>query len=151
MAGNDVLTRLLKVATGEMLASSSPEVTPAHILIALSRLSEDQPSSDGCEYGAELRGEFESLGIEPRRFRRRIRALLPGRPDGPRPESARLSQSAQTIFVLAEALAQASSEQCGATHLLRATFVFLSDIVDSTNGGQPGLAGGVNKEIPYEL
>jgi len=150
VAGNDVVTRLLKIAAGEMLASGLPEITPAHILIALSRLSEDAPSNDGRDYGAELRREFEELGIAPRPFRRRLRALFPGRPDGPKPESAGLSSSAQTIFVLAQALALAASEECGVTHYLRATFVFLSDYAEFTRGARPGPAAADNG-IRFEL
>lgn len=151
MEDNDFLTRLLKVAASEMMASHLPEIAPAHILIALSKLSEDK-SSGGSDYGAELRREFEALGIEPRRFRRRMRALLPGRPDNPKPTSAHRSQSTKAIFVLAEALAQAAGEECGATHILRASFVFLSDVMESTKGGQPGPAGGTpDNKIPYEL
>lgn len=152
MEPNDVLARLLKVAAGEMVASGLSDITPAHLLIALSKLSEDQPSGAGDDYGAELRSEFESLGIEPRQFRRRMRALLPGRPDSPPAKSARRSQSAKAVFALGEALAQNSGEECGAAHLLRASFLFLSDVMESIKGGQPGLGGGAaNNEIPYEL
>ena len=152
MEENGVLARLLKAAASEMVASGPPEITPAHILIALSKLSEDQPSGGGSDYGAALRREFKSLGIEPRRFRRRMRELLPRRPNSPQPRSARRSQSAKAIFVLAEALAQAASEECGAIHMLRASFVFLSDVLESTKGGQPGMIGGApDNEIPHEL
>jgi hypothetical protein len=149
---NDVLARLLKAATSEMVTSGLLEITPAHILIALSKLSEDQPSGSGSDYGAELRREFESLGIEPRRFRRRMRALLPRRSGNPQATSAHRSQSAKAIFVLAEALARASSEECGATHMLRASFVFLSNVMESTKDGQPDAPGGAaDDNIPHEL
>ena len=152
MEENDVLARLLKAAASEMVASGLPEITPAHILIALSKLAEDQPSAGRSDYGTELRREFESLGIEPRRFRRRMRALLPRHPDRPKAPSAHRSHSAKAIFALAEALARASHEECCPIHMLRASFVFLSDIMESTKDGQPGAAGGEpDDKIPYEL
>jgi hypothetical protein len=145
---SDVLKRLVNVAGGEAVAAGFSEVTPAHLLIALSRLSEDESGDGGGEHAQQLRQEFEALGIEPRRFRRRIRALLPKPGDTPAPKSPRRSESTKAVLLLAEALA--SSEEESSAHLLRALFLFLADFATQAGGG-PGLAGRAADEVPYEL
>ena len=149
---NDVYNQLLKMAAEEMVESGISEIMPIHLLIALSRLSEGQ-SSDGADDAATvLRHEFELLGIEPRRFRRRLRALLPNRSDKPHPTTIHRSQSAQSVFMLAKVLARASAEEPSPSHLLRATFLLLADMHVTDRGGYPGSGNDpADDEIPDEL
>src|SRR5688572_15455836 len=126
------------MAAGEAVASGSSQITPTHILIALSKLSEDQFQSEGEDHGAALRREFESMGIEPRRLRRRLRALLPNDKNGSSGSIVHRSETAKAVFGLAEALAKASAEPSGPVHLLRAIFLLLGDADgDGANGTAP--------------
>jgi hypothetical protein len=72
--GINTLELALNLAAQETAAAGYREITPAHLLIALSRLSDPEVAAQIDN--AALRNEFEQLGIEPRRFRRRLRALL---------------------------------------------------------------------------
>ncbi len=152
MASNDVVAQLLKVAAGEVAASGFSQITPTHLLIALSKLSEEQPPSGGEDHGAALRREFESMGIEPRRFRRRLRALLPKGKGGSRDSIVHRSETAKAVFTLGNALAAASAEADGPVHLLRAVFLLLADVTPSHEGRPAGLdIRPAGDEIPREL
>lgn len=144
----DVLKRLVNLAGGEAVGAGFAEVTPAHLLIALSRLSEDESGDGGGKHAQQLRQEFEALGIEPRRFRRRIRALLPKPGDALAPKSPRRSESTKAVLLLAEALT--TSEEERSAHLLRAIFLFLADFATKADGG-PRIPGRAADEVPYEL
>lgn len=152
LSNREVFNQLLKVAAREMEGSGFSEIAPIHLLIALSKVSEDQASNRANEDVNALRHEFESLGIDPRRFRRRLRALLPSRSDKPHPTTIHRSQSAQGVFMLAEALALASAEEPSPSYLLRATFLLLADMLVTDRGGHPGPGNGpADDEIPDEL
>jgi cell division protease FtsH len=135
VASDDIVARILSVAAGEALTSGSSQITPTHILVALSKLSDDQLQGGREDDGSALRREFESLGIEPRRFRRRLRALMPhGR--GMSPESiVHRSATAKAVFGLADALAESTGEPSGPVHLLRAIFALLADAEGRRTGG----------------
>jgi hypothetical protein len=151
-AGDDFAAHLLKMAAGEAVASGSPQIIPTHLLIALSKLSEEQSSSGGEDHSAALRREFESMGIEPRRFRRRLRALLPKGQDGSPGSIVHRSETAKAVFTLGNALAEAPAEPGGPVHLLRAIFLLLADAIPSGKGRPAGLdVWPADDEIPHEL
>jgi len=152
MGNDEVPTQLLKIAAAEATTSGFFEITPIHLLIALSRLSEEKSSNEADEQLSALRQEFESLGIEPRRFRRRIRALLPKLSNSPPSASIHRSENTKAVYVLAEVLAEATGEESSPTHLLRAAFLSLADLLAANLGGKPGLGKGpADDEIPKEL
>lgn len=152
MRSDGIFSQLLKLAAAETTTSGFSEITPIHLLIALSRLSEDENSDGANEQVSALRHEFESLGIEPRRFRRRLRAGLPKPSDSPPSASIHRSQNTKAVYLLAEALAEASGEESSPTHLLRAAFLSLADLHAANHGGQPGVGKGpADDEIPKEL
>jgi len=147
-----VFNQVLKIAAGEMVASGFSEIAPIHLLIALSKVSEEQASNGTNDDVTALRHEFELLGIDPRRFRRRLRALLPNSSAKPHPTAIHRSQSAQGVFMLSKALARASAEEPSPSHLLRATFLLLADMLVTDQGGRPGPGNGpADDEIPDEL
>ena len=74
MKGLKPIELALPLAAKEAAVGGFAEITPGHLLMALCRIGELGPGAN--EGGAELRKEFERLGVEPRRFRRRLRALL---------------------------------------------------------------------------
>ena len=120
----DPILVLLTLAGSEAAAAGYAEITPAHLLIALSRASESDLESQFDT--ALLQGEFAQLGIEPRRFRRRLRALV-GKggqpsPDGPLHRSA----ACKTVFAWAHTLATGEGKLPGLEHLLRAAFALLA-------------------------
>jgi hypothetical protein len=120
----DPIRALMTLAGSEAAAAGYAEITPAHLLIALSRASESDLESQFDT--ALLQGEFAQLGIEPRRFRRRLRALV-GKggqppPDGPLHRSA----ACKTVFAWAHALATEEGKSPGLEHLLRAAFALLA-------------------------
>jgi hypothetical protein len=152
MGNGEVSTQLLKIAAAETTTSGFSEITPFHLLIALSRLSEEKTEGGADEHVTALRQEFESLGIEPRRFRRRLRALLPKQSDSPPSTSIHRSQSTKDVYKLAQLLAQTSGEESSPSHLLRAMFLFLADALVIDQSGHGGLANGpAVDEIPKEL
>jgi len=152
MGNGEVSNKVLKVAAAEMTTSGFVEIAPIHLLIALSRVSEEQPSNGADASVAALRQEFESLGIEPRRFRRRLRALLPKQSNAPQPGAIHRSENTKQIYLLAEALAQASGEERSPSHLLRAMFVSLADVLGSDESGHPEAGSDpADDEIPKEL
>ena len=75
---SQIFSSLLVTAAEEARASGHDEISPAHLLIALSRFT-DTPKLQSIDlpWTKALAGEFESLGIVPKMFRRRLRALLP--------------------------------------------------------------------------
>jgi hypothetical protein len=146
------MVQLLKVAAGEVVASGSRQITPTHLLIALSKLSEEPSASVAEDQGAALRREFESMGIEPRQFRRRLRALLPKGKQVSPGSIVHRSETAMAVFTLGSALADASAEPGGLVHLLRAIFLLLADVTPSDKDHPAGLdIRRPDNEIPYDL
>jgi hypothetical protein len=74
--GTDPVELVLRLAAQEAVAAGYREITPAHLLIALSRASEDDTSDIPTAISRALRSEFEHLGLAPRQFRRRLRVVL---------------------------------------------------------------------------
>lgn len=126
----------LNLAAQETVAAGYREITPAHLLIALSRLSD--PETAAQVDNAALRTEFEQLGIEPRRFRRRLRALLGNGGAKPPKGVIHRSPECKTVFALAHALASQQGVQLSLVHLLYATFIALalSGVVKADPGSE---------------
>lgn len=120
----DPVLALMALASNEAAAAGYAEITPAHLLIALSRASESDLESHFDT--AVLRGEFAQLGIEPRHFRWRLRTLVGSGghppPDGPLHRSA----ACKTVFAWAHTLATGEGKPPGLEHLLRAAFALLA-------------------------
>ena len=119
---------LLNLAAKETISACYREITPAHLLIALSRLSE--LTADDPVDGATIRGEFEKLGIEPTRFRRRLRALLGDGSAGPPERTIHRSPECKAVFALAQAIAAQQGASLSPEHLLYATLLSLARIND---------------------
>ncbi len=122
----------LSLAASEAAAAGFAEITPAHLLIALCRLSESEAS--GPLGTGELRREFEQLGVDPRRFRRRMRVLV-GRAGGSGPpEVLHRSAACRALFEQARATALREGVKLGPSLLLRTALRGLA------GGGAPDAA-----------
>lgn len=130
----------LKLAAGEAASAGYAEITPAHLMIALARLSEPDlaPQVDG----AGLRSEFEQLGIDPRRFRRRLRALLGNGGMAPPAGGMHRSPECRAVFARAQAIAAQQAAPLGLVHLLQAALMLLA------GGGHPGAGDQADAECP---
>jgi ATP-dependent metalloprotease FtsH len=117
------LDAVLSVAAGETVAAGSSEITLGHLLIALSKVSELNGSTHEAAIAAPARQEFELMGVNPRRFRRRLRELL-GRRE-PLPENSRvnISVTSKAVIAHAEGLAQVAGVPLDASFLVRAAFM----------------------------
>ncbi len=124
MDGINTLELVLRLAAQEAIAAGYREITPAHLLIALSRLSDPEVAAQIDN--AALRNEFEQLGIEPRRFRRRLRALLGNGGAKPPDGVIHRSPECRAVFARAQAIASQQGVQLSVTHLLHATWVSLA-------------------------
>ncbi len=111
---------VLELAAREAVAAGFGEVTPAHLLMALCRVGESTPGVDASGE-ADLRKEFERLGVNPRRFRRHLRAQL-GRGGAPNtPGSPHRSPQCKAIFARAQAAASEHGVDLSLVLLLHAT------------------------------
>lgn len=124
MNGIEPLELALNLAAQEAVAAGYCEITPAHLLIALSRMSDPDTAAQGDN--AALWNEFDQLGIEPRRFRRRLRALLGNGGAKPPEGTIHRSPECRAVFTLAQAIASQQGVQLSLTHLLHATWVSLT-------------------------
>src|SRR5271167_2652755 len=73
-------TSLMFLAAEEAARSLHGAIEPVHLVIALSRLTDaavQEPTQAELTSLQHLRAEFEALGIAPRQFRRRLRAIIP--------------------------------------------------------------------------
>jgi hypothetical protein len=126
VGGNQSLDSIIRLAANEAVEAACPQISTAHLLIALSRFCDvadpaDTPARQG------LLQEFASLGIEPKTFRRRYRAIL-GKGGG-KSNNEGIEQSAQCRDVIsaAEQIGSGSNTSVTPTILLRAVFASLSD------------------------
>lgn len=117
---------VLKLAAHETVAAQYREITPAHLLIALSRFSNTEEFAEvDPEASAAVRKEFEGLGIDPKRFRRRLRGLLGNGGAENHKGVIHRSPSCKAIFAVAEHIAQSSGSHFSMHHLVCAAFVAL--------------------------
>ena len=96
-----ILDMVVNLAASEAAEAGWPLISTAHLLIALSRLSEAEDMPDGAAK-KELRAEFEHLGIEPRAFRRRLRGLLGNRTRAANAGIMHRSAGLKAVFASAE-------------------------------------------------
>lgn len=134
MEKTDPMSVILALAAHEALAGGYAEITPAHLLIALSRASEDDVSDIPTVISSALRAEFEHLGLAPRQFRRRLRALLGNAGTQHNGEVVHRSSACRAVFIEAQRLAQTAKESFDARHLVRAAFAALAGR-DTGSGG----------------
>ena len=150
VTGAELFELILAVAAQEAVAAGYPRITTAHLLIALSRAGDAGTPTADPEAEAEIRREFEQLGIEPRLFRRRLRALLGTK--GATPEGSKIRRSARCRAVFAAAETRASEEGVSMCvgHLVQAAMASLGE-----DNGSSGLDAHVadlgDDEIPDEL
>jgi hypothetical protein len=126
MNARPALEHILRLAAEETVASDYSAITPAHLLIALSRLSGED--AEPTTASMAVRDEFEQLGIEPRRFRRRLRALLGKGKTRYEGQVLHRSPVCKALFAQAALLAAKEPTVAVAAHLLRATFVTTWDL-----------------------
>jgi hypothetical protein len=150
MGESNVITGLMNVAAGEAATSGVSEIMPAHLLIALSRMSEGDAYSANSD-SAALRKEFDSFGIEPRKFRRRLRGLVSVPSEAKTPASVRPSVSTESVLAVAKVLARSSSDVPLAVHLLRTVLLCLAGLHAQESGSPRRQHDGVADEIPHEL
>jgi hypothetical protein len=140
---------LLTLAATEAAAAGFSEITTGHLVIALSKASEMENSGLDLQLAGAIRREFDLLGIDPRRFRRRLRELLGAtgvRHDG----GLQVSTRCQAVFRRSETLAAQSGVASEPHLLVRAAFTTLMDDRDPPASARqtPDLS---LEEIPHEL
>jgi hypothetical protein len=146
-----IIESILDVAAQEAVTAGFVEITPAHLLISLSRFSEPS-QSEGSEAVIQLQREFDHLGIQPRVFRRRLRTLLGAKRLQPAVGTIHRSAACKALFVAAEGLANEEKAPLCAAHLLRAAFCSLGDEGAQKREHSPQEAGGPQvADIPDEL
>lgn len=130
----------LKLAASEAASAGYAEITPAHLVIALARLGEPDlaPQVDGAALGSE----FEQLGIDPRRFRRRLRALLGTGGMAPPAGGMHRTPESRAVFARAQALAAQQAAPLGLAHLLQAALMSLA------GGGHQGAGDQADADCP---
>ncbi len=148
MGGATWLESILGLAAAETVAAGYAEITPGHLLIALSKATEMNDSSPGPPIGDSARHEFEQLGIEPRRFRQRLREVFGRR--GVQPAGViHRSPACKALIARAERIAADQGVPFDAGLLLRVAFLSLSQDV-SNEATAPG-AMARTEDIPTEL
>lgn len=150
MEKTDPTSVILALAAHEALAGGYAEITPAHLLIALSRASEDDTSEIPTAISRALRTEFEHLGLAPRQFRRRLRALVGNAGAQPQGTSVHRSSACRAVFVEAQRLAQTAKEPFDARHLVRAAFAALAGRDTGSEGdAAPAAAATPAEKTPH--
>ena len=140
-----ILDMVVSLAASEAAEAGWPQISTAHLLIALSRLSEADDVPDGAAK-QELRAEFGHFGIEPRAFRRRFRALLGRRPRTPNAGTMHRSAELKAVFACAQNEALAARARLTPAGLLRCAFASLGADASATAVKRSDAEG-----IPTEL
>ena len=145
MGARDTLDIVMTLAAQEAMAAGYAEITTAHLVIALSRAAEtDTPLAMSTD-NAAIRREFEVLGIAPRRFRRRLRALLGHGEAQHQGEPMHRSPTCKAVFARAEQIAHAEHVPCHVSHLVRAAFA-----VWATDSGTDGTREAPGEVVPSD-
>jgi len=143
-----VLDVVLNIAASEAVAAGYAEITVGHLLIALAKVSELNGTSPEAGLALPARQEFDLLGIDPRRFRRRLRELFGRRGNPPQSALVHRTPACKTVISDAEGLARAAGVPLDASLLVRAAF---AGWVASGGSGSDGLGIAPIEEIPTEL
>lgn len=147
MGGATWLESILSLAAAETVAAGYAEITPGHLLIALSKATENS-SGLGPPIGDSARHEFEQLGIEPRRFRQRLREVF-GR-CGVQPGNViHRSPACKALIARAERMAADQGVPFDAGLLARVVFLSLSQ--DVSNEATDRVVMPRPEDIPTEL
>lgn len=147
------IEEVMNLAAQEAVSARHAEITPAHLLIALSRMADGQHQDGGVlRESAEVRREFAEFGIDPKRFRRRLRGLV-GDGGVAHPGGAmHRSPACRTVFLVAQQVALAQGEPVSMLHLLRAVLFCLSlDTVTDDESSEPGADAAPSDAIPEFL
>lgn len=150
-AANATIDGILALAAHEAVTAGHAKIHVLHLLVALSRLSEEELPSEAASGVSALRREFQQLGIEARTFRRRLRALVGGAGE---PAGAGMHRSAgcKAAFALAEAMGKADRTPMQPVHLLRAAFASMAvEIEQAVTGGSPNEACNDEAARPLSL
>jgi len=144
------LDAVLELAAREATNAGYSVITPAHLLMGLSKLCEMGDPGSMNEGAALLRREFEQLGIETRAFRRGLRTIVGD--GGARPQKGVMHRSAscRALFSVAGNLAAQAGTRLEPAHLLRAAFLGFREI-NAVSGDQTLGRGGADAEVPTEL
>lgn len=142
---------ILNLAAREVAAAGHPEISVAHLLLGLARASEPIGSEQLALVA--LRREFELLGIDPRRFRGRLRALLGRGPVAWAGGQVHRSPACRDVFERAKTTAAILGTPFGPEHLLRAALISLGEggeirALESARGAK---AAGAGADVPDEL
>jgi len=140
-----ILTIAMNLAAEEAVEAGWSQISTAHLLIALSRLSEAADAPDGAAR-EELRAEFEHLGLEPRVFRRRLRALLGSRPRAPNAGPMHRSAGLKAVSASAQNHVLEARTRLTPAGLLRCAFASLGEDAGTAAAQSQGTEG-----IPTEL
>ncbi len=126
MDGTDPFVVILTLAAQGTVQSGYAEITPAHLLIALSKVAEDGTGNIPTPLRAAIRSEFEHLGLEPQRFRRRLRKLFGNAGVQQIGTAVHRSPACRAVFAAAQQFAHEAKEPFDARHLVRAAFAALA-------------------------
>ncbi|MCI0653468.1 MAG: hypothetical protein L0Y39_03185 [Methylococcaceae bacterium] len=140
----EIVDAIVTLAAEEAVEAGYVQISTAHLLIALSRISEAQELRDSAAI-RELNREFEQLGIEPRIFRRRLRAILGRRNEKPGGNTIHRSAGCKAVFAAAQRAASDAGAFWTPVWLLRGVFASLGD-----DGSRVAAESGAD-DIPYEL
>lgn len=140
-----IVDTILSFAANEAVEAGYSEISRAHLLIALSRISEAQDSPDSAAIG-DLKREFDQLGVDPRSFRRRLRAILGRRDRKPSSNTIHRSVACKAVFAVAQRDAAEAREPLTPVWLLRSVFACLADEVPRV-----AAKNGSADDIPFEL
>jgi hypothetical protein len=152
MRSNSALELVMTLAAQEAVAAGYPEITPAHLLIALCCASEADQVATTPAMSTALQHEFEALGIEPRRFRRHLRALVGHGGAQHQGDAIHRSPACKAVFICAERVAAAEQASFDVVHLVRAAFIVLSEGsgTDGSTQATEGVAAQTD-DLPTEL
>ena len=117
---------IIALAANEAAEAGHSQISTGHLLIALSRFSERQDAPDAAA-AKLLSQEFEQLGIEPRKFRRRLRAILSHRGDQAAVNTLHRSPQFKSVMTAAERAATEVNEPLTPALILRIAFASLGD------------------------
>ncbi|MBI3795864.1 MAG: AAA family ATPase [Deltaproteobacteria bacterium] len=128
MDNTDPVVAILTLAAQETIQSGYAEITPAHLLIALSKVADEEGGEKvPVPVCTAIRNEFASLGLESRRFRRRLRKLLGNAGGRYAGGTVHRSPACRVVFAAAQRIAQEEQEPFDARHLVRAAFAVLAE------------------------
>ena len=137
------VTTIVTLAANEAAEAGHSQISTGYLLVALSRFSELQGTLD-ADAAKQLSQEFEQLGIEPRRFRRRLRAILSHRGDQAAVNTLHRSPQFKSVMAAAERAATEANEPLTPVLILRTAFASLGDDASRVMPGS-------DDDIPSEL